>query len=66
MSTHTESFVAELELNKETLQDLGVDAVDAAQIKGGAGIIAVAPQITSLVVQNPSGGFQQNPSGGRA
>jgi|SwirhirootsSR2_FD_contig_81_1741838_length_521_multi_2_in_0_out_0_1 hypothetical protein len=62
MSTY-ESLIPELELNKETLQDLGVDSVDAAQIRGGAGIIAVAPNPT-IAIQNPSGGIIQNPSGG--
>jgi hypothetical protein len=38
-----EAAVPELELNKETLSDLDVDG---GQVKGGAGIIAVAPQLT--------------------
>jgi len=43
MSPHTEAVVPELELNKETLQDLGVDAADASQIRGGYGEVRMTP-----------------------
>lgn len=33
--------IAPLELNKETIQDLGVDASEARDVKGGVGSIAL-------------------------
>jgi hypothetical protein len=44
-----ETEAPELELNKESLRDLDVDGTN---VKGGAGIIAVAPQIAPNV--NPT------------
>ena len=65
MSIHDESaqaVIEELELNKETLQDL---EVDGSQVKGGVSYVAVqGPAITSLRVTVASGTSVINPSGG--
>jgi hypothetical protein len=45
MSRQEEIEVPELALNKESLSDLDVDG---SQVKGGAGIIAVAPQLAPV------------------
>jgi hypothetical protein len=71
MSPQTESVLPELELNKETLQDLGVEAIDAAQVKGGYGEVrmTIGSSGTSVIqpgtqVQTGTSIIRQNPSGG--
>jgi hypothetical protein len=49
MSEYSDEAIAELELNKETLQDLDVEGSD---VKGGAGTIVVAKP--NSVVANPT------------
>ena len=68
MSAHAEAIIPELDLsldlNKETIQDLDIDAATAGQVKGGWGLGPVLTPSTS--VQNTSvSTIVQNPSGGR-
>jgi hypothetical protein len=58
MSPHTEAVIPELELNKETLQDLGIDGFDAAQVRGGAGEVRMTQSGTSVIqpTQGQTGG----------
>jgi hypothetical protein len=63
MSQHTEAAVIpELELNKETLQDLGVDAQDAAQVKGGFGEVRMTLGTSGPSVIQPGTAVQTGTS----
>ena len=58
-----EATIPELELNKETLQDL---EVDGSQVKGGAGYVAGTPYVAPGTIRMTigSGTSVINPSGG--
>ena len=63
MSQDTDTLIPDLELNKETLQDLGVDSIDAAQVRGGAGtLVQSGPSVIQPTIAQTGGTSVINPT----